>query len=64
MLDFIWNIFQHRQIGQLNDSLANNLEKNKYQDNKINSTAARFHGNVDTAEGTHWSNRVRASQVC
>jgi type I site-specific restriction endonuclease len=42
MLDFIWNMFQHRQIGQLNDSLANNLEKNKYQDNKINSTAARF----------------------
>lgn len=29
MLDFIWNMFQHRQIGQLNASLANNLEKNK-----------------------------------
>ncbi|MDX3775484.1 hypothetical protein QE250_15305 [Chromatiaceae bacterium AAb-1] len=42
MIDFIWNMFQHRQIGGLQDGLRNNLEKNKYQDNKITNTEARL----------------------
>ncbi|ESP90578.1 MULTISPECIES: hypothetical protein [Pseudoalteromonas] len=42
MIDFIWDMFQHRQIGKVQDGLRNNLEKDKYQDGKITSNEARL----------------------
>ncbi|MDK1288376.1 hypothetical protein [Pseudoalteromonas umbrosa] len=42
MIDFIWDMFQQRQIGEVQDGLRSNLEKDKYQDGKISTNDARL----------------------
>ncbi|WP_158678161.1 hypothetical protein [Pseudoalteromonas sp. T1lg23B] len=42
MIDFIWDMFQHRQIGDVQDELRSNHEKDKYQDGKISTNEVRL----------------------
>lgn len=42
MIDLIWDLFQHRQIGELQENIRNNSENEKYQNNKIESSQCRL----------------------
>ena len=42
MIDFIWDMFQQAQMGELNKGIESNLEKAKYQDGKISNADARI----------------------
>lgn len=42
MIDFIWDIFQQKQIGDVQKDIHLNYEKDKYQDGQISRSAAEL----------------------